>query len=67
MKVSGVLAWHPAVAMTKEEIDEFLSGRWVARLATRVPAHRAALVLLGRGVRVLRPDHQAPVVQEPAT
>jgi Pyridoxamine 5'-phosphate oxidase len=34
MKVSGVLAWHPHVAMTKEEIDEFLSGRWVARLAT---------------------------------
>ncbi len=34
MKVSGVLAWHPHVAMNKEEIDEFLSGRWVARLAT---------------------------------
>jgi hypothetical protein len=34
MKVSGVLAWHPEVAMTQEEIDEFLSGRWVARLAT---------------------------------
>jgi Pyridoxamine 5'-phosphate oxidase len=34
MKVSGVLAWHPHVAMTQEEIDEFLSGRWVARLAT---------------------------------
>ena len=34
MKVSGVLAWHPEVAMTKEEIDEFLSGRWVARVAT---------------------------------
>lgn len=34
MKVSGVLAWHPQVAMTKEEIDEFLSGRWIARLAT---------------------------------
>jgi hypothetical protein len=34
MKVSGALAWHPEVAMTKEEIDEFLSGRWVARLAT---------------------------------
>jgi len=34
MKVSGVLAWHPEVAMTKEEIDEFLSGRWIARLAT---------------------------------
>jgi len=34
MKVSGVLAWHPHVAMTKEEIDEFLSGRWIARLAT---------------------------------
>jgi len=34
MKVSGVLAWHPQVAMTKDEIDEFLSGRWIARLAT---------------------------------
>ena len=34
MKVSGVLAWHPEVAMTKDEIDEFLSGRWIARLAT---------------------------------
>ena len=34
MKVSGVLAWHPQVAMTTDEIDEFLSGRWIARLAT---------------------------------
>ncbi len=34
MKVSGVLAWHPEVEMSKEEIDEFLSGRWVARVAT---------------------------------
>lgn len=34
MKVSGALAWHPDVAMTKEEIDDFLSGRWIARLAT---------------------------------
>jgi hypothetical protein len=34
MKVSGALAWHPAVAMTPEEIDDFLSGRWVIRLAT---------------------------------
>ena len=33
-KVGGVLAWHPEVAMSREEIDEFLSGRWVARLAT---------------------------------
>jgi nitroimidazol reductase NimA-like FMN-containing flavoprotein (pyridoxamine 5'-phosphate oxidase superfamily) len=33
-KISGALAWHPEVAMTKQEIDEFLSGRWVARLAT---------------------------------
>jgi hypothetical protein len=33
-KVSGVLAWHPEVAMTKDEIDDFLSGRWVARFAT---------------------------------
>jgi hypothetical protein len=34
MKISGALAWHPQVAMTPEEIDEFLSGRWIARLAT---------------------------------
>jgi len=34
MKITGALAWHPDVAMTKEEIDEFLSGRWLARLAT---------------------------------
>lgn len=34
MKVSGALAWHPDVAMTKEEVDDFLSGRWIARLAT---------------------------------
>jgi hypothetical protein len=34
VKPGGVLAWHPEVAMTKGEIDEFLSGRWVARLAT---------------------------------
>src|SRR5258708_27955024 len=33
-KVGGVLAWHPEVAMSQAEIDEFLSGRWVARLAT---------------------------------
>ena len=33
-KVSGVLAWHPGVAMSQEEIDDFLSGRWVVRLAT---------------------------------
>jgi uncharacterized pyridoxamine 5'-phosphate oxidase family protein len=33
-KIGGVLAWHPEVAMSREEIDEFLSGRWVARLAT---------------------------------
>jgi uncharacterized pyridoxamine 5'-phosphate oxidase family protein len=34
MKVSGVMAWHPNVAMTSEEIDDFLAGRWVARFAT---------------------------------
>jgi pyridoxamine 5'-phosphate oxidase-like protein len=34
MKPTGVLAWHPQVAMSKDEIDEFLSGRWNARLAT---------------------------------
>lgn len=37
MKVSGALAWHPNVAMSQEEIDDFLSGRWVARLATIAP------------------------------
>ena len=34
MKVSGAFAWHPEVEMSQEEIDEFLSGRWIARLAT---------------------------------
>lgn len=34
MQVSGALAWPPAVARSKEEIDDFLSGRWSARLAT---------------------------------
>jgi hypothetical protein len=34
MKITGALAWHPEVAMTREEIDEFLAGRWIARLAT---------------------------------
>lgn len=34
MKVSGVMAWHEEVAMTSEEIDDFLAGRWVARFAT---------------------------------
>lgn len=34
MTISGVLAWHPEVDMSPEEIDDFLSGRWVARLAT---------------------------------
>lgn len=33
-KVSGALAWHPEVAMNTEEIDDFLSGRWIVRLAT---------------------------------
>ena len=33
-KLSGALAWSPQVAMSRQEIDEFLSGRWVARLAT---------------------------------
>ena len=33
-KLSGALAWSPQVAMNPQEIDEFLSGRWVARLAT---------------------------------
>jgi uncharacterized pyridoxamine 5'-phosphate oxidase family protein len=33
-KLSGALAWSPQVAMNHREIDEFLSGRWVARVAT---------------------------------
>jgi pyridoxamine 5'-phosphate oxidase-like protein len=33
-KISGVLAWHPEVSMSPAEIDDFLSGRWVARVAT---------------------------------
>jgi uncharacterized pyridoxamine 5'-phosphate oxidase family protein len=33
-KFTGVLASHPEVAMSAEEVDDFLSGRWVARLAT---------------------------------
>ena len=33
-KLSGALAWRDEVAMDQEEIDEFLSGRWVARVAT---------------------------------
>ena len=33
-KLSGALAWSPQVAMSQQEIDEFLSGRWVARLGT---------------------------------
>ncbi|MBV8775124.1 MAG: pyridoxamine 5'-phosphate oxidase family protein [Deltaproteobacteria bacterium] len=34
MKVTGALAWNPEVTMSREEIDDFLSGRWLARLAT---------------------------------
>jgi len=33
-RLSGALAWSPQVAMNHQEIDEFLSGRWVARVAT---------------------------------
>jgi hypothetical protein len=33
-KFTGVLAWHPEVSMSQSETDDFLSGRWVARLAT---------------------------------
>jgi hypothetical protein len=33
-KLGGALAWRAEVAMSREEIDEFLSGRWVARVAT---------------------------------
>ncbi|CAN5608693.1 hypothetical protein BH23CHL2_BH23CHL2_08570 [soil metagenome] len=34
MTISGVLAWHPEVDMSPSEIDDFLPGRWVARMAT---------------------------------
>ena len=34
MKVTGALAWSPNVNMSQAEIDDFLSGRWVARVAT---------------------------------
>jgi hypothetical protein len=34
MTISGALAWHPEVDMSSEEIDDFLSGRWIARMAT---------------------------------
>jgi len=33
-RFSGVLAWHPEVSMTADETNDFLSGRWVARMAT---------------------------------
>jgi uncharacterized pyridoxamine 5'-phosphate oxidase family protein len=33
-KFTGVLAWHPEVAMSEDETNDFLSGRWVARMAT---------------------------------
>ena len=32
--ITGVLAWHPEVSMSEDEMNDFLSGRWVARLAT---------------------------------
>ena len=32
--VSGAMAWSEQVSMSQEEIDEFLSGRWLCRLAT---------------------------------
>ena len=34
LTASGALAWSQSAEMSKEEIDEFLSGRWLARLAT---------------------------------
>ncbi len=34
MSISGALAWNPEVAMSQQEMDDFLSGRWVARMAT---------------------------------
>jgi hypothetical protein len=30
----GALAWHAELEMTQPELDKFLCGRWVARLAT---------------------------------
>ena len=33
-KITGVLAWHPEVSMSEAETNDFLSGRWIARLAT---------------------------------
>jgi Pyridoxamine 5'-phosphate oxidase len=32
--ISGALAWHSEIEMTVGERDEFLSGRWVVRVAT---------------------------------
>ena len=37
MKITGALAWSPEVAMSSAEINDFLSGRWVARLSTNGP------------------------------
>jgi hypothetical protein len=34
MKVTGALAWNAEVNMSPAEVDDFLSGRWVARVAT---------------------------------
>lgn len=41
---SGALAWSPSVAMSADEIDDFLSGRWVARLGTIDPDGYPAVV-----------------------
>ena len=41
---SGALAWSPSVAMARDEIDSFLSGRWVARLGTLDPDGYPAIV-----------------------
>jgi hypothetical protein len=35
---TGALAWHPDLELSKPELDEFLSGRWVVRLATTSPS-----------------------------
>ncbi len=33
-QTSGALAWRPQIEMTKVELDDFLSGRHIARVAT---------------------------------
>ena len=54
---SGALAWGASVAMSPLEIDDFLSGRWIARLGTR-ELHEL-LHALRRHRRVHRQDENA--------